>query len=337
MVISADQRAVLQLLLERGQSYSAIAGVLGGGEDDVRARARAALAELGGADPDRNVALTDYLLGQADPIGRADASRHLRENVADRELAGTLSERLRELFPAATLPKLPGEQRPGRLRARVEAARPRSPRRERPPERSGLSTSQTRLIVGLGSAAVLLIVIVLAITGAFGGGEDEATTTTPTTEATASTPTEGGDEQLQRVALSSPGGGDAEGEAVFGLATGDQPFVELSLNGLDPAPQDQTYVVWLMLTPDQGYPLSPITATQQGTFDDRFPIPSAVLPVVARVRFVEVAIAPVGEVRRTVREAIESTSLVLDRPGRTVLRGEIPRAQRQPQGETEGG
>ena len=49
----------------------------------MRARARAALTELVGADPDRNVGLTDYLLGQADPIGRADASRHLRERPDD--------------------------------------------------------------------------------------------------------------------------------------------------------------------------------------------------------------------------------------------------------------
>ena len=72
MALAPDQQAMLQLVLERGQSYADLASVLGVDEAEVRSRARAALTELAGADPDRNVGLTDYLLGQADPIGRAD-------------------------------------------------------------------------------------------------------------------------------------------------------------------------------------------------------------------------------------------------------------------------
>jgi len=91
MAVTTEQRAVLQLLLERGQSYADLATLLGVGEDEVRARARAALAELAGADPDRHVGLTDYLLGQADPIGRADAVRHLQGDPADHKLASDLA------------------------------------------------------------------------------------------------------------------------------------------------------------------------------------------------------------------------------------------------------
>jgi hypothetical protein len=325
MAITPDQQATLQLLLVRGQSYADLAKLLAVDESEIRARARAALTELGGTDPDRNVGLTDYLLGQADPIGRADASRHLREHADDHALAATLGERLRELFPGAELPRLPGEPRRARRLRRAPAARdvasgPAAP--SRGPRPSGLSSSQTRLLVVLGSAAVLLIAVVLALTGAFGGGDDDdssAASGEPTTTASA------GDEEIERVALRPTEGGDARGEALFGLATGDQPFVELSIDGLDPAPGGQQYVVWLMLTQQQGYPLSPIAASQQGSYSNRFPIPPAVLPVVARVRFVEVAIAPAKEIRRVVEQALEETSLVVDRPGRPVLRGEIPR------------
>ena len=102
----------------------------------MRARARAALTELGGADPDRNVGLTDYLLGQADPIGRADASRHLREDPADHQLASELSERCGRMFPAAELPRLPGEPRaPPPAPRDVGAGR----RRTRPPRSPALS------------------------------------------------------------------------------------------------------------------------------------------------------------------------------------------------------
>jgi hypothetical protein len=323
MAISPDQRATLQLLLEREQSYADLARLLAVDEAEVRARARAALTELGGADPDRNVGLTDYLLGQADPIGRADASRHLRDDPEDHALATALSERLGDMFPAAELPRLPGEPRRPRRRRPAAAAEREAPARG--PAR--LSASQTRVLVVVASAAVLVVAAVLAITGTF-RGDDEDGSSTASAEETPAAPT-AGDEEIQRVTLRPTAGGDASGDALFGLATGDQPFVEVAIDGLDPAPADQQYVVWLMLTQTEGYPLSPINVSQQGSYSNRFPLPSAVLPVVARVRFVDVSIAPAKQIRQVVRAALEESSLVLEKPGRTVLRGTIPRADGQ--------
>ena len=81
-----------------------------------------------------------------------------------------------------------------------------------------------------------------------------------------------------------------------------------------------------MLDDKQGYPLSPITVSGDGIFSNRFSIPSAVLPLVARVTFVDVSIAPVKSVRKLVRDAIENTELVLEEPGELILRGEIPKS-----------
>jgi hypothetical protein len=325
MAMTPDQRATLQLLLERGKSYGDLAQLLGQPESEVRARARAALTELGGADPDRNVGLTDYLLGQADPIGRADASRHLRDDAADYQLATELSDRLRELFPGADLPRLPGQPRPagGGLLRRNQSPAPVTAEGEPERRRSGLSASQTRLIAICASAAVIVIAVVLAVTGTFGGGDsDEATAGDVSTTTTASE----ADEQIQRVALRPVSGGDATGTAIFGLATGDQPYVDVSVRGLDPAPDLRTYVIWLMLTGDKGYPLSPLAVSEDGSFQDRYSIPAAVLPIVARVRYVDVSIAPVSAVRKLVNQAIKSTELVIDEPGEVVLRGRIPKA-----------
>ncbi len=108
---------MLQLLLERGQSYEDIAGLLGGSRDDVRKRARSALEELGGSDPDREVGLTDYLLGQADPIGRADAVRHLQSDPEALALAEELTAKLRLLAPDADLPDLPQPKKRSRAAA----------------------------------------------------------------------------------------------------------------------------------------------------------------------------------------------------------------------------
>ena len=107
MPLTDDQRAMLQLILERGQSYDDLAGVLGVGVDEVRSRARAALAELGGTDPDAEVGLTDYLLGQADPIGRADAVRHLQADPESAKLASGAGRTAARSRPEAALPQLP--------------------------------------------------------------------------------------------------------------------------------------------------------------------------------------------------------------------------------------
>src|SRR5262249_59349436 len=91
---------MLQLLLEGGQGYDDIGSLLGIAPDEVGRRARAALQEMGGTDPDAQVGLSDYLLGQADPIGRAGAVRHL-QNDPD---ANALAERLVPQVPVSGPP-----------------------------------------------------------------------------------------------------------------------------------------------------------------------------------------------------------------------------------------
>ena len=193
MPLSADQKAMLQLLLERGQSYDDLAQVLGVGPDEVRVRAQAALKELAGADLDRNVALTDYMLGQADPIDRADAVRHLKDDPADLELVTELAQKLRLVAPEAELPRLPGEERqprprratreriPGPLRKLVPASKGPATQGEPRPRRTTLTRRQMQGIVVAGCAAVLIAVGALAAAGVFTDNSADSATTTSTT------------------------------------------------------------------------------------------------------------------------------------------------------------
>jgi hypothetical protein len=197
MPLSADQKAMLQLLLERGQTYDDLASILGVEPDEVRARARAALTELAGTDPDRHVALTDYLLGQADPIDRADVVRHLKDDQHDLELVTELAQKLRLVAPEAELPRLPGEERQTRPRRPARERAPGPLRKLMPPRRrpetgesaasarrTTLTRRQTQGIVVLGCATVLVAVGALAIAGVFDGDNaDSATTTSTTTSA----------------------------------------------------------------------------------------------------------------------------------------------------------
>ena len=345
---------MLQLLLERGQSYADLAELLGVDEAEVRGRARATLTELAGADPDRHVGLTDYLLGQADPIGRADAVRHLKDDPADLELAKEVAQKIRLIAPDAELPRLPGEERrPRPRRARGTASSrlsvPDRLRRRQPADEtaesgagaeaelqaappSALSRRQTQLLVGLGSAAVLIVVGILALVGAFGGddGGSEASTT-------ASNNGNAGQE-LARVKLRPQSGTGASGTVIFGLASNaSEPYVDVTLAGLKPPAQKQTYVLWLLFTPNQGYPVALIRPcgssvpepclSENGSYRDRASFAPEVLPLIARVRFVDVSIAPVAEVTQAVRTAAENEDVIFTPPGTSVLRGKIPGAR----------
>ena len=188
---------MLQLLLERGQSYDDLGSILGVDASEVRSRARTALTELAGADPDRNVALTDYLLGQADPIDRADAVRHLKDDTDDLAMVTELTQKLRLVAPEAQLPRLPGEERqprprraareraPGRLGRLMPGGRKSQTDESRQP-RTTLTRRQTQGIVVAGCAAVLIAVGALAIAGVFSGSTEGADSTT--TSSTTSTP-----------------------------------------------------------------------------------------------------------------------------------------------------
>ena len=142
---------MLQLLLEGGQGYDDIGSLLGIAPDEVRSRARSALTEIGGADPDAQVGLSDYLLGQADPIGRADAVRHLQSDPEANALAQRLVQNLRLLAPRADAAGDPGAPRrpPGSPAAspargpRCCGAPPRLMRRRRlhPPRRRSARAS----------------------------------------------------------------------------------------------------------------------------------------------------------------------------------------------------
>lgn len=310
-MLSADQRAMLQLLLERGQSYEDLAGVLGIDRDEVRRRARAALRELAGADPDAQVGLTDYLLGQADPIGRADAARQLQTDAQTRELAADLAAKLQLIAPEADLPELPGPRPPSRI-----ARLPRPPR-VRAAERAGLTQRQARTFAALGASAVILIFAVLAIAGAF-GGEDEGTTTTAE---------EAAGEELVSVQLQPEGESEASGQAVFGLATGDQPFLDVEIQRLEQPPEGQTYVIWFLLNENRGYPLAPLTPGANGSFGDRFAIPQVVLPIAIRTRFVDVSLVDNEQLAGDLQKAIEGANVLLRRQGETVLRGTIPEGE----------
>jgi len=107
--LPADQRAVVQLVLQRGRSYDDIAALLSIDRAAVRERALSALEALGPEaeiDPGRRALITDYLLGQLPARVSEDVRARLSRSAGERAWARVVGS---ELAPLASqpLPEIP--------------------------------------------------------------------------------------------------------------------------------------------------------------------------------------------------------------------------------------
>ena len=110
-----DQRAVLQLVLQRGRSYDQIADMLAIDRAGVRQRALAAFDALGPntrVPAERRALITDYLLGQLPEQVSEQTRTHLGASASERAWARVLAS---ELMPIARdeLPEIPASSEDG--------------------------------------------------------------------------------------------------------------------------------------------------------------------------------------------------------------------------------
>lgn len=120
-----DQRAVLQLVLERGRSYDEIAQMLSIDRAAVRERALNAFDALGPSTrvpAEQRALITDYLLGQLPEKVADDTHRGLAESANERAWARVVASELGTLA-AGPLPEIPTDGADAPAAAPV-AARP---------------------------------------------------------------------------------------------------------------------------------------------------------------------------------------------------------------------
>src|SRR5215208_280378 len=199
--LSADQRAVVELLLQRGKSYDELAELLGMPEDRVRELARDALVTLTPVtaeqvESDWRGQLADYVLGQQTGPEATATKGHLRRSEAARAWTRSLLDSLETLYENG-LPQVPAGERAARER------RPRRPEREEKaeaerPSRLALSPAaqeavrRRRLLAGGGAVIVVLLVAVLlwpigVLTGDDDGGDTSSKASSPASQQTGRT------------------------------------------------------------------------------------------------------------------------------------------------------
>jgi hypothetical protein len=215
-----DQRAVLQLVLQRGRSYDDIAQMLSIDRAAVRQRALAAFDAIGPqtrVEADRRALITDYLLGQLPDAVAADTRNRLASSASERAWARVLASELAPLS-ANPMPDIPSEA--GRAAAVPAAAAvaaasagpaehasaapassepPSEPTTARSPNRIPPSSAAPQPSDGSGrprsrlGGAILLIVLIVAVAVvivivATGGSSKKHGSSTPTTASAPTTP-----------------------------------------------------------------------------------------------------------------------------------------------------
>jgi anti-sigma-K factor RskA/sigma-70-like protein len=307
--LSDQQRAIIELILRRGQSYNKLADKLGLPESRVRELARDALVELApvtakGVEADWHAQLADYVLGQqAGPESTATRG-HLRRSEAARSWARSLLDSLDTLY-ANGMPAIPEGERGGR-RGREQreepkaaaAPAPREPRKPLSPQ-AKRAVFRRRLLAAAALLVVVLFVVLVWPVGALMSDDD------------------GGSEQASSSSGSSSqastGAKTPAGVAVIAQQDGKRQVVVQAAN-LPPTQEGdgQAYEVWLYNTPQDAKSLGAQVTDKQGRFQGAGPLPGDY----SRFKFVDVSLEP-----------IDNNSA---HSGKSVLRGKMPTLKTAP-------
>ena len=341
--LSAEQRAIIELVLKRGQTYQQLSEMLGMPTPRVRELARESLVRLSpvsaaAVDDDWRGQIADYLLNQQTGPESTATKGHLRRSEAARGWSRSVLDSLDEFYVADGIPVIPeGEPAGGESKRRREPRRERSRRAkksddqdaEAAPARSGRSLSpaaseavrRRRLVAGGGAAAllVLLLLFVWPSPGnmgplAFGDDSEEA----------ASDGGGGGDDTqnaatetrlVGQLALtpveSTEGQNNVRGVAVIAQRGGQR---QLIVQAQLPRNKDgQAYQVWLYNSDGDARSLGAQVADRNGAFQGAGPLPEGF----EGFKFIDVS-----------REDIRGDD---GHGGDSVLRGRLDQVQAPPQ------
>lgn len=320
MGLSEENRTLLQLVLGRGKSYADISGLLGIPESDVRARAQAALAELDPNLPAPDADVTDYLLGQADAITKADVQRRVAGDPAIADSVGSYGDQLRLLVPGAATP---GPVPPAATSSfpSLGAAAPAPSQSPQPgpdgpprPARAPLSGPQRRLIAILLGAVLLAVILALVLTGVIGGSDDSDEPDSNPSPTTAT--------------LKAVPGQSGKGTAQFGFS-GANLATNVQISGLEPSAQGDVYTVWLFGSTG-AFPLHRTAVGETGSISGQIALDESIICLIAGDVFTEMRVSRVKDsaMRRLERQVSQSDNpQIPDYIGTSVLEGKISMPQ----------
>jgi Anti-sigma-K factor rskA/Sigma-70, region 4 len=290
--LSAEQRAIVELVLQQGKSYSELAEMLGMSEPRVRELARQALVELApvsvrAVEEDWRGQLADYVLGQQAGSEATATKGHLRRSEAARSWTRSLLDSLDQLYPNGSMPAIPEGERGRRAAApKAAAAGLAAP--------ADAAVKRRRLLAAGGALVALLLVAVLVWpVGVLTGGDDDE----PATEPTAGSQSEN---TSQNAAAGAPAG--------IAIVVEEQGKRQLLVQAarLEPSKEREAYEVWLYNSRGDAKTLGGQVTDQQGNYQAVGPLPKDF----ENYRFIDISREPLDQQR--------------GHSGASVLRGRVP-------------
>jgi hypothetical protein len=282
--LSPDQRAVLDLVLQRGRSYDDIARLLAIDRAAVRARALAAFDELGpdtGIAPESRALITDYLLGQLPERVAEQTRERLASSPYERAWARVLAS---ELSPMAAqpLPEIPDGTRAAANASsdsaeaaptppadepdgRARAAKPRERGARRAPRLSDRPSSRLggAILLGLGVLVVVAVIVVLLVVLAPGSSSKHPSSTTAAsgttpgaTTSTSATSTTGSNAQVvAQTNLNPPSGSTSAAKGVAFVVKEGTAYGIVVEGAHVPPNSHNAYAAWLYNSATDAYRL----------------------------------------------------------------------------------
>lgn len=285
--LPGDQRAVLQLVLQRGRSYDEIAQLLSIDRAAVRERALSGLDALGpetGVVPESRALITDYLLGQLPPRVAENIRDRLAESPAERAWARVVAA---ELTPLArdSLPEIPSEtsrrdavpepagaaepaSTPGAAATPESDAipQPAAPSQPVSADLSAIGQERPRsrmggaIVLGIGALVAVIVIVILIIVLSSGGGSSNHSRTAASTSAssaTTSTTTSGSTsataKPVAQVNLVSPTGNKKLTGVAIVVKQGTSTGVVIRAQGVPANTTHNAYAVWLYNSPSDSH------------------------------------------------------------------------------------
>jgi hypothetical protein len=264
--LSAEQRAIIELVLQRGKSYAELSDLLAMPESRVRELARDALVSLSPVsakrvEDDWRGQLADYVLGQQTGPESTATRGHLRRSEAARTWARSLLDSLDTLYEGG-LPTIPDgdraarRERPPRRREREEAP---APDEELSPEAQAAVRRRRIIGAGLVAAGLLALIVLVWPIGVLTNNDNSSSGSSSSSPA-------------DTVAQPGNGKGVPAGIAIVASRDGRRQVI-VQAASLPPNKPRQAYEVWLYNSPKDARSLGAQVTDQRGTFQGAGPLP----------------------------------------------------------------
>ena len=290
--LPAEQRAIVELVLQQGKTYDELAEMLGMPVARVRELARGSLIELApvsvrAVEDDWRGQLADYVLGQQSGPEAAATKGHLRRSEAARSWTRSLLDSLEGLYPNGSMPAIPEGER-GR---RAAAAKP--PGLAAPAD---ADVKRRRLLAAAGAlGALILLAVLFWPVGVLTGGDEDP-------EPAADQAAAGNESQNS----SQTATGAAAGIAIVVEENAKKQLLVQAAR-LDPSKEREAYEVWLYNSQGDAKTLGGQVTDQQGNYQAVGPLPADF----ENYRFIDISREPLDRQR--------------GHSGASVLRGRMPK------------